>query len=274
MSHSEDDEAADSGSAAAVELKRMLRERSASLREAWSKLPRKEHEFPALTEKDREALLFGAVKSGNRMRIFQLIDLKVSVNAQDHHGMTPLHYAAALGIRASVRALTTYGACDFLIKDNRGRYAADLALEWGRDRAVSLFLSRKLAQQAHERGVKLDYDRRNRAAPAEEEYVPNDISTESVLRKSMEKTEETNLQRAIRLYPELFNRIARDQGLRVDELTEDFLDRLAAQVEADTLAEFERRGERVATRAEMDALDAAADKYFQQFEDELKPRLP
>lgn len=274
MSHSEDDDTADSGSAAAVELKRMLRERSASLREAWSKLPRKEHEFPALSEKDREALLFGAVKSGNRMRIFQLIDLKVSVNAQDHHGMTPLHYAAALGIRASVRALTTYGACDFLIKDNRGRYAADLALEWGRDRAVSLFLSRKLAQQAHERGVKLDYDRRNRAAPAEEEYVPNDISTDSVLRKSMEKTEETNIERSRRLNPDLFNRVANAAGLHPDELTAERLDQFIETAMREDREELARRGERIATREEMDTRNAAADRYLQQIEDEMKPPRP
>jgi hypothetical protein len=40
-----------------------------------------------------------------------------------------------------------------LIKDNQGRYASELALEWGRDYAVSELLSKKQVQQAYKRGV-------------------------------------------------------------------------------------------------------------------------
>jgi hypothetical protein len=52
------------------------------------------------------------------------------VNRQDAGGMTALHQAAAMGARAFVRALVTLGLCDYLIRDKKGRAAAELAFEW------------------------------------------------------------------------------------------------------------------------------------------------
>jgi ankyrin repeat protein len=76
-----------------------------------------------------------------------------NVNVRDEQGMTPLHHAAARGARPCIRLLVASGQCDYLIRDNQGRYAFQLAIEWARDYAVGRLLSKKQAQQAHERGV-------------------------------------------------------------------------------------------------------------------------
>ena len=75
------------------------------------------------------------------------------VNLQDAEGMTPLHHAASRGMRPIVRILVGCGRCDYLIRDNQGRYAFELAIEWARDYAVGRLLAKKQAQQAAARGV-------------------------------------------------------------------------------------------------------------------------
>jgi ankyrin repeat protein len=104
---------------------------------------------------DRQDLsLIGSVKLGYARSTKRLIDSgSVDVNEQDESGMTALHYAAALGARHCVRVLVNSGKCDYLIKDSRGRYASDLALEWGRDYAVSVLLLKKQVKQAYNDGV-------------------------------------------------------------------------------------------------------------------------
>lgn len=77
----------------------------------------------------------------------------VDVNTCDHLGMTALHHAAAIGSRACIRLLVNCGKCDYLIRDRQGRYASDLAIEWGRDYVVGRLLSKKQAMQAHRQGV-------------------------------------------------------------------------------------------------------------------------
>lgn len=74
-------------------------------------------------------------------------------NVQDGEGMTALHHAAGLGDRGCIRVLVKSGACDYLIRDNYGRYASDLAIEWARDFGVARLLSMKRRQQAFARGV-------------------------------------------------------------------------------------------------------------------------
>ena len=83
----------------------------------------------------------------------EALDQGADVNAQDEHGMTALHHAAAKGARPCVRLLVASGKCDYLLRDNWGRYAYELAIEWGRDYAVARLLMRKQAQQAHKQGV-------------------------------------------------------------------------------------------------------------------------
>lgn len=77
----------------------------------------------------------------------------VNVNVRDEQGMTPLHHAAASGARPCIRLLVASGKCDYLIRDNQGRYAFELAIEWARDYAVGRLLSMKQAQQAAAQGV-------------------------------------------------------------------------------------------------------------------------
>ena len=76
-----------------------------------------------------------------------------AVNAQDDHGMTALHHAAAKGVRPCIRLLVATGQCDYLLRDNKGRYAFELAIEWARDYGVARLLMKKQAQQAHAQGV-------------------------------------------------------------------------------------------------------------------------
>ncbi|MNH42075.1 hypothetical protein D3C79_1036940 [compost metagenome] len=64
--------------------------------------------------------------------------------------MTALHYAAATGFRPCIRLLVNSGKCDYLIQDNKGRLASELAYEWGRDNAVGLLLQKKEVRQAYE----------------------------------------------------------------------------------------------------------------------------
>ncbi|MFG0542153.1 ankyrin repeat domain-containing protein [Pseudomonas sp. YQ_5] len=78
------------------------------------------------------------------------------MNMQDEQGMTALHYAAALGSRHCLRVLVNSGKCDYLLKDNHGRYASELAFSCGADYAVGVLLSKKQVKQAHELGINLE----------------------------------------------------------------------------------------------------------------------
>ncbi|CAB5601564.1 Ankyrin repeats (3 copies) [Pseudomonas putida] len=81
---------------------------------------------------------------------------ETDVNYQDFRGMTALHYAAALGARQCLRVLVNSGRCNYLLKDNLGRYASELAFSCAKDYAVGVLLSKKQVKQAHELGIKLE----------------------------------------------------------------------------------------------------------------------
>ncbi|MNZ11889.1 Ankyrin repeats (3 copies) [compost metagenome] len=98
----------------------------------------------------REEELIQKVKAGDVRAVEFEILSGTGVNARDKFGMTALHYAAAMGFRPCIRLLVNSGKCDYLIKDNKGRLASDLAYEWGRDAAVGLLLQKKEVRQAHE----------------------------------------------------------------------------------------------------------------------------
>jgi ankyrin repeat protein len=91
------------------------------------------------------------VKEGNALAAKELMGDGLDVNAQDEYGMTPLHYAAAMGARPCIRLLVNSEKCDYLIQDNKGRYASELAFEWAKDYAVGVLLSKKQAKQAYGR---------------------------------------------------------------------------------------------------------------------------
>ena len=75
------------------------------------------------------------------------------VNVPDARGMTLLLHAAACRARPGIRVLVGSGKCDYLRTDNKGRYASELAIEWGRDYAVGRLLAKHQVRQAYERGV-------------------------------------------------------------------------------------------------------------------------
>ncbi len=93
------------------------------------------------------------VKAFDAFGLSSGFDAEYNVNVQDEHGMTALHHAAALGARPCIRILVNSGKCDYLIQDNKGRYASDLAIEWARDYAVGRLLTKHQLKQAYERGV-------------------------------------------------------------------------------------------------------------------------
>ena len=96
-----------------------------------------------------KASLIDCAKAGDAPTMDLLIAVGAQVNEQDAQGMTALHHAAGLGARACVRVLVNSEQCDYLIRDKAGRTAAELALEWSADRAVSLLLSKKEARQTY-----------------------------------------------------------------------------------------------------------------------------
>jgi hypothetical protein len=98
--------------------------------------------------------LLHAARTANAIELAFWIETGANVNVQDDELMTPLHHAAAMGARPCIRLLVKTGRCDYLLKDKYGRYASELAYEWGRDFGVGRLLSKKQARQAYEqRGV-------------------------------------------------------------------------------------------------------------------------
>ncbi|MCE6978596.1 ankyrin repeat domain-containing protein [Pseudomonas frederiksbergensis] len=104
----------------------------------------------ASRKKHEEQMFIRDVKDGNILSIKFAIQSRTDVNAQDKFGMTALHYAAATGFRPCIRLLVNSGLCNYLLKDNKGRLASELAYEWGKDYAVGLLLQKKEVRQAYE----------------------------------------------------------------------------------------------------------------------------
>lgn len=98
--------------------------------------------------------LFDAVQQLSAARLAMVLaEPHVDINQKDNDGMTVLHHAAAKGARPCIRLLVASGKCDYLVRDNQGRYPFELAIEWARDYAVARLLMKKQVQQAHRQGV-------------------------------------------------------------------------------------------------------------------------
>lgn len=100
-------------------------------------------------------------KAGKVWDVERDLQRGIDVNAQDKFGMTALHHSAATGFRPCIRLLVNSGKCNYLLKDNKGRLASELAYEWGRDYAVGLLLQKKEAKQAYEESLTLSHDKLN-----------------------------------------------------------------------------------------------------------------
>lgn len=96
-----------------------------------------------------------AVKRGDAPALSEMISQgsELDINYQDSTGMTALHYAAMNNARPCIRVLVKSGKCDYLIQDNQGQYASQLALVQGEDIGVATLLVKHQARQAYERGV-------------------------------------------------------------------------------------------------------------------------
>ena len=85
--------------------------------------------------------LIEAARNGDEDGVALLLDTDVDVNfTHPDTGMTPLHYAAAYNAVGVVRQLTATGLCDATKIDHRVRVAASLAIEFGKNPAVSRYL--------------------------------------------------------------------------------------------------------------------------------------
>ena len=101
---------------------------------------------------DATELLFAVIDSFAPEFIDGLLTHGANPNAQDRRGMTPLHHAAAVGSRPSIRALVNSGKCDYLIPDGEGRYPFEVAAESTDDFGIVRLLQKKQVQQAHRQG--------------------------------------------------------------------------------------------------------------------------
>lgn len=105
-----------------------------------------------------------ASRRGNLDKLQEYIDKGVSINAQDPVlGQTALHTAAAGRARKALRVLLKTNQCDFLLRDNQGRLASELAFLVGEDMAMARLLRIKERKQADEQGIVLT--RRPRPTP-------------------------------------------------------------------------------------------------------------
>lgn len=97
--------------------------------------------------------LLRAVREGDLSGVGYALGHGAAASAQDAEGMTALHHAAAMGARVCVRMLMASGRCDYLAVDHHGRYASQLASEWGNDHALARLLRKKQRDQADALGV-------------------------------------------------------------------------------------------------------------------------
>lgn len=120
-------------------------------------------EYVSLVDEERRMLdpFFGEeflrlAEHGYHERVAAFIDEGFPLDYQDRrNGETALHYAAASDARDVVRVILESGKCDFLIRDNWGRLASEVAYLSGDDPALSRLLACKERKQAAAQGIKL-----------------------------------------------------------------------------------------------------------------------
>jgi ankyrin repeat protein len=100
--------------------------------------------------------LLRAAKDADEKGLQTLIEKGVPVNFQETTtGATALHYTAAYAARPAFRVLMASSACDFLIRDRKGRLASEMAGVFGDDPAMARLLRIKERKQAQGQGIVL-----------------------------------------------------------------------------------------------------------------------
>lgn len=99
---------------------------------------------------------FAAVERGDAITVLAYIRIGYDVNKKrERLGDTALHIAAARNAKDVLKVLIESRQCDFLIRDNRGRLASEMAYLFGDNPAAARLLGNKERQQAKVQGVKL-----------------------------------------------------------------------------------------------------------------------
>lgn len=97
-----------------------------------------------------------AAERGDADRILEYIKAGFHINFQNPNtGETALHIVAACQARKALRVLLNSGKCNFLVRDDQGRLASEMAYLYGHDPAVARLLGIKERKQAAEQGIKL-----------------------------------------------------------------------------------------------------------------------
>lgn len=100
--------------------------------------------------------LLKVAQHGNVNKLKLFIDEKFPVNYQDPEtSETVLHIAAGSRARKVLRLILSTGQCDFLLRDEQGRLASELAFLYGQDIAVAKLLGIKERKQGEAQGIKV-----------------------------------------------------------------------------------------------------------------------
>ena len=130
---------------------------------SYSQLRERIREFNESSDEERAALIddFGkiflkAAQQGHDKRVSAFVEENFPVNYQDKtNGETALHYAAATDARNVACILIDSDKCDYLIRDNWGRLASEVAYLSGKNPALSRLLGNKERKQAEAQGITL-----------------------------------------------------------------------------------------------------------------------
>ena len=97
-----------------------------------------------------------AAERGDETDLHDFIEEGFPVTWQDpENGLTALHIAAGCQARKALRVLLATDQCDFLLRDNHGRLASEMAYLYGEDVAVARLLRNRERKQAEAQGIKL-----------------------------------------------------------------------------------------------------------------------
>jgi len=100
--------------------------------------------------------LLGIARRGNPHKLEIFVEEGFPLNFQHHEtGASVLHILAAGGARQALRVILKSDEIDFLLRDNQGRLASELAYLYGGDVAMARLLGITERKQAAAKGIKL-----------------------------------------------------------------------------------------------------------------------